>query len=456
MKTFVRLIRRYVLLAVGLSLLLIMLALALIVWLGIRFGLVWQEQFSYSYIEVADHLQRDNDGQLVFTERDAEYWLQGYEWAMVLDDDGQVIWQYQLPKELEREYTAPEIAAFSRWYLEDYPVFCQVRDYGLLVLGTPKNSLWKYNFWTYPDLIEWVLYRGTTLMAGVLVLILALCLLFSWRGAKSLGAVSDGLDALAEGHTVQLTAQGFAGELAEKLNQTSAQIQRRNEIIQRRDNARTQWIAGVSHDIRTPLSLILGWAEQLRLDSALPESTRRKAGGIQEQSEKIRVLVEDLNLTSKLQYGAQPLRREPVHAGRLLRKLVADFCNGPLADQCQVELKVKPSAETLELQVDTALLARAFENILGNSVRHNPGPVCCTVTAEVQNKQLQVTLTDDGAGYPPAVLAALHGEVAGDNAPHILGLHVVEQILQAHVGCATFSQNSPHGCKVLLVLPLNQ
>lgn len=256
MKTFVRLIRRYVLLAVGLSLLLIMLALALIVWLGVRFGLVWQEQFSYSYIEVADHLQQDNDGQLVFTERDAEYWLQGYEWAMVLDDDGQVIWQYQLPKELEREYTAPEIAAFSRWYLEDYPVFCQVRDYGLLVLGTPKNSLWKYNFWTYPDLIEWVLYRGTTLMAGVLVLILALCLLFSWRGAKSLGVVSDGLDALAEGRTVQLTAQGFAGELAEKLNQTSAQIQRRNEIIQRRDNARTQWIAGVSHDIRTPLSLI--------------------------------------------------------------------------------------------------------------------------------------------------------------------------------------------------------
>ena len=107
MKTFVRLIRRYVLLAVGLSLLLIMLALALIVWLGVRFGLVWQEQFSYSYIEVADHLQQDNDGQLVFTERDAEYWLQGYEWAMVLDDDGQVIWQYQLPKELEGEYTAP-------------------------------------------------------------------------------------------------------------------------------------------------------------------------------------------------------------------------------------------------------------------------------------------------------------------------------------------------------------
>ena len=48
MKTFMRLIRRYVLLAVGLSLLLIVLALAFIVWLGVRFGVVWQNQFRYS------------------------------------------------------------------------------------------------------------------------------------------------------------------------------------------------------------------------------------------------------------------------------------------------------------------------------------------------------------------------------------------------------------------------
>lgn len=456
MKTFGRLIRRYVLLAVGLSVLLIVLALALVVWVGIRFGLVWQDQSRYSYSEVADQLQQDGTGQFFFAEKDAAYWLEGYEWAMVLDDGGQVVWQYQLPRELDRVYTAPEIAVFSRWYLADYPVFCQVRDYGLLVLGLPKDSVWKYNFWTYPDLIEWVLYRGTTLMAGVLVLILLLCLLFSWRGARSLGAVADGLDTLAEGRTVHLDARGFAGELAEKLNRTSTQLQYRNEIIQRRDNARTQWIAGVSHDIRTPLSLILGWAEQLQRDAALPAAARQKAGGIQAQSEKIRALVEDLNLTSKLQYGAQPLRREAAHAGPLLRSLVADFCNGPLASRCQVELTVHPSAENAVVQADRALLARALENILGNSARHNPEPVCCTVTVEAKDGQLQVTLTDDGTGYPAAVLAALHGETAGENTPHILGLHVVEQILQAHGGRAAFSQNTPRGCKVLLVLPLSQ
>ena len=166
MKTLVRLIRRYVLLAVGLSLLLIVLGLALIIWVGIRFGLVWQEQFRYSYMEIADQLQQDDSGSLSFGEKDASYWLNGYAWAMVLDDDGEVIWGYQLPQELDRRYTAPEIAVFSRWYLDDYPVFCQVRDYGLLVLGMPRDSIWKYSFWTYPELINWLFYRGTTVMGG--------------------------------------------------------------------------------------------------------------------------------------------------------------------------------------------------------------------------------------------------------------------------------------------------
>ena len=453
MKTFARLIRRYVLAAVGISLLLVALALAAFVWIGVRFGLQWQEQFAFSYSEIADHLQRTGEGDFSFDEKDADAWLKGYAWAMVLDDDGQVVWQYQLPEALNHPYTASEIAVFSRWYLQDYPVFCQVRDYGLLVLGMPQNSIWKYNFWTYPQLIEWIFYRGGTLILGILLMILVLCMVFSWRGTRSLRTVSDGMDALAEGRTVKLSTRGFAGELAEKLNRTSEQIRYRNEIIARRDTARTNWIAGVSHDIRTPLSLILGWSEQLHRDASLPEPVRKKAAGIQTQSERIRSLIEDLNLTSKLQYGAQPLRRTPVHGGPLLRKLVADFCNGPLAAGCEVTLAMDPEAEGASLLVDEALLGRALDNLLGNSVRHNAGPVHCGVTATRKSRMLCITVTDDGVGFPPGVLTALQRGEQGDNTPHILGLHVVEQIVQAHGGNVTFCQNEPVGSKVILKLP---
>lgn len=454
MKTFARLVRRYMLVTVGVSFLLVVLAVSGFLWLGIRFGVRWQHQFSYSYSEIADHLQQDETGKLSFGQDSEAEWMKGYEWAMVLDDDGQVIWQYQLPEALDHPYTVTEVAAFTRWYLADYPVFCQIREYGLLVLAMPQNSIWKYTFWTYPELIEGILYRGGTVMMFIVILILAFCMFFSWRGTRSLQTVARGLDSLAEGRTVELPTKGFAGEVAEKLNQTSAQLRYRNEIIRRRDNARTNWIAGVSHDIRTPLSLILGWSEQLQQETQLPEETRQKAKKIQIQSEKIKALVEDLNLTSKLQYGAQPLRKIRVHTGPVLRQIVADFCNGPLAASCEVELEVRPETEETELQADTALLSRAVDNILGNSVRHNPAPVHCRIEARVEERTLCVTLTDDGKGYPPDVLRVLQTGKSDANTPHILGLHVVEQIVQAHGGQVVFEQNVPHGSKVVLRFPI--
>ena len=88
--------------------------------------------------------------------------------------------------------------------------------------------------------------------------------------------------------------------------------------------------------MRTPLALILGWAEQLERDAVLPETARQKAGGIRTQSEKLRTLIEDLNLTSKLEYGTQPLRKQEFAAGPLFRELVAQFCEIPQAESCEV------------------------------------------------------------------------------------------------------------------------
>lgn len=67
--------------------------------------------------------------------------------------------------------------------------------------------------------------------------------------------------------------------------------------------------------------------------------------------------------------------------------------------------------------------------------------------------QFRLTVTDNGGGYPLAVLAALQDPETPDP-PHILGLHVVEQILQAHGGHAAFVQNTPSGALSTLTLPL--
>ena len=208
--------------------------------------------------------------------------------------------------------------------------------------------------------------------------------------------------------------------------------------------------------MRTPLALILGWAEQLEQDTALPAAARQKACGIRTQSEKLRTLIEALNLTSKLQYGAQPLRCRPTQAGPLLRRLAAEFCDSPLAARCTVALEIAPDADKAILDADAALLARAVENLLHNAACHNPGPVQVQLSAVRTGKTLRITIADDGAGYPPAVLHALQTGEAGENTPHILGLHVVEQIIRAHGGTAAFARNEPRGAKAVLVLPVTE
>ena len=453
MKTFARLIRRYVLAAVSMVVVLLVLGIGLIMWLGWRESTRTPQQ-EYSSGRIADAMVQTAQGLAFGPEHTPEEWMDGYAWAMVLDDSGNVTWNYALPESLNHPYTASDIARFAKWYLEDYPVFCWTEEYGLFVIAMPIGSVWKYNLYNSPALLTDAV--GSILPTAVLLLALglAVCLLVSWRGARQLRTVAAGLDALAEGQPVDLPVDGFTGELAAKLNQTSAHLQKQNAIIARRDNARTQWIAGVSHDVRTPLALMLGWAEQLERDASLPDPARQKAAGIRTQSEKLRTLIDDLNLTSKLQYGAQPLRRERCAAGPLLRQLAARFSEEPLAETCELSLTQTEAAEKAVLSADKALLARLLENLLGNSVRHNPPPVRIQMQTDVVQNRLCLTITDDGTGYPPAVLAALNSPNPGENAPHILGLHVVEQIAAAHGGQVVFGQNTPHGAKTVVWLPL--
>lgn len=250
MKTFVRLIRRYVLAAVGIVLLLVFLGLGLLVLLG------WQEtthlpQRTYASSEIADAMVETPAGLALGAAHTPEEWMDGYAWAMVLDDTGHIRWSYALPDALNHAYTTGEVAGFARWYLDDYPVFCWAEDYGLFVIGLARGSLWKYSIYTSPG---YILSLAKPFRWG-----LGCCCCWqrsavfcsAGRGPSGWKRWLPGWMRWPRGRPYSCLRRGFAGELAEKLNRTSAQLQTRNELLARRDDARTQWIAGVSHDVRT-------------------------------------------------------------------------------------------------------------------------------------------------------------------------------------------------------------
>ena len=95
--------------------------------------------------------------------------------------------------------------------------------------------------------------------------------------------------------------------------------------------ARANWISGVSHDIRTPLSMIMGYAQRIAGDHGASENIQQEAEIIRAQSAKIKDLVQDLNLVSQLEYEMQPLHKEPVRLSKLLRSYAADLLNAGIS-----------------------------------------------------------------------------------------------------------------------------
>ena len=92
------------------------------------------------------------EGGYAFT--GGEYLAEKELWAMLVDEGGAVVWQQGKPADVPDRYSLTDVAAFTRWYLSDYPVQVRVREDGLLVAGGPKGSTWKHPFVLDMDVLK--------------------------------------------------------------------------------------------------------------------------------------------------------------------------------------------------------------------------------------------------------------------------------------------------------------
>lgn len=313
-------------------------------------------------------------------------------WAMLLNQQGQVVWSVGKPEDVPDAYTVSDVARFTRWYLNDYPVQCRVRPDGLLVVGSPKGSLWKHD-----------MVINTQVLLQTPIWFLTFFLL-------ALGSVLT-LSRLFLGHWFRQNQQA-------------------------RDAARANWINGISHDIRTPLSVVMGYAAQLEDAPGLPPHCRRQASAIRVQSQVIRDLVNDLNLTMRLDYEMQPLRKKSICPEAFLREIGADFLNGGMGAGFDFELDL-PETPLPEIIADPFLLRRAVNNLLSNCVQHNPPGCEIRLGARADGGNLVLWVEGGAASESPAP------PVPEGEAPHGTGLRLVAQIAAAHKGKALFRSKVP-------------
>lgn len=375
-------------------------------------------------------------------------------WAMLLNEDGDVVWQQNLPENLPRSYTSAEVASFSRWYLEDYPVKVWTRaDGNLMVVGFPPRTLVKFYYaleWPYMGVL---LGRIAAAFIINLLLIIFLILRNTRKVEKAMTPILQGIQNLSHGKALHLEEQGELAEINAGLNRAAG-------YMKKKDNTRAEWIRGVSHDIRTPLSMVLGYASELEDDRDLPPNARKQAGIIRRESEKMKRLIDDLNLTTKLEYALQPVHFKDVNWVEASRQAVSEVLNSGLDSRYEIVFAEMQPGRSIHLLGDEGLLRRMLDNLLRNSITHNPQGCRIAVSVGEENGRCICTISDDGMGIAPERLKALNrgDDIAStqgsdEKAEHGLGLKLVAQIVKAHRGIVSFSANAPHGLEVRISLP---
>lgn len=367
-------------------------------------------------------------------------------WAIFLNAAGETMWSVNAPENIPAHYTVSDVSIFSRGYLEDYPVFVWNTDSGLLVLGYPKDSYTKLtsNYFSIQAIRTLPLYFSGMLAVDLLLLFFAYHL-SKQKIIKSTEPIISSIETLSNGKTVSLSIRGGLSEVAESVNKAS-------QILSRQNEARADWISGVSHDIRTPLSMIMGYAGRIAGSSVADSSIKEQAEIIRNQSVKIKDLVQDLNLVSQLEYEMQPLHKEPVRVSKLLRSYVAELFNTGISDIYSIEIEITPAAETAAINCDPRLISRAVNNLVQNSMKHNLQGCHVKLSIDCSDTSLILIIADNGIGLSAEKLQELeekpHYMKSTDerlDLRHGLGLLLVRQIVEAHEGTMQIKSVANHG-----------
>lgn len=463
MKSVPKLIRRFVGIMLLSSVLLIILNFAL---LGIY--TLNQAPNSSPWItagEVADHLVPDGNGYVL--DDDTMLELQNTNvWAIFIDNATmKVVWQTDnLPESVPMSYTISDIASLTRGYIDGYPTFTGETEHGLAVLGYPKDSFWKHMWpsWDY-NLIANLPKTILSAFAINIALIFTIYVIANSKLLKSVKPIASGIQALSTNEEVHIREKGLLSELAASINKTSDILQTQSRQLRKRETARANWIAGVSHDIRTPLSMVMGYAGQLESDAQLSEDNRKKAAVIVRQSKRMRNLINDLNLASKLEYNMQPINPERQNIIAVIRQVVVDFINMNIDEKYTIEWTTDETLTSCTADIDKDLIKRAVSNLIQNSMNHNEQGCHIFVRVIAEDNVCTVIVADDGMGATNEQIEKLnntpHYMVCDEKTTeqrHGLGLLIVKQILFAHNGKMLIRHSEYGGFEVVLSLPSDQ
>ena len=401
-----------------------------------------------------------NHHDITITEKGQKELVKKKAWIQILDENGKEVYSFRLPVDIKKKYTPADIIQMYKYKEVDANTVVYVgekerngRQFSYLV-GIENPNLNRY-FISYDnrDIFNVIKVGMVILLIDILIALLV-GYLFSKRLTQPLHTLIDGIKKLANHEFNHYTeSRGLYKNVFDNLNHLSDQLMSSEKERKKLDSMREEWIANISHDIKTPLSSIQGYAEMIK-DPDYDFSTkeiREYAGIIEAKSLYIKEVMEDLNLTTRLKNKELSLNKKAVNIVAFLRKIVIDLLNDPKYADRDIQFHV--NQENIMVEIDEILFRRAINNLIYNAIIHNDRDVKIIVSVE-KDTYTNIVIKDNGKGIKKEELEQIFDRYyRGTNtgAAHRgsgLGMAIANDIIKAHDGRIIIHSEVGHGTTI--------
>ena len=330
---------------------------------------------------------------------------------------------------------------------------------------------------TYPPKEFIPNYRGIrhwnkdTLMAVMFIILLLGFLLFIFyfllltrRITKDMSYISNYISNIASGDMeIQITGinrEDEIGEVVTQVNRMHSEIERLMKSEREALQANKEMITCVAHDLRTPLTSIIGYLQLATDVEKYPVEERQKYASIaMRKADRMQGLIEELFSYTKLMSGEITLHRSSIDIVKLVEQMTEEFY--PLFMENNLEYTLEQNVYSLILDVDGELIARAVSNLISNAVKYGKDGKAVHIELEKYDSELQIRVTNFGLIIPEdsvehifdrfyRVESSRSSQTGGTG----LGLNIAQEIAVLHGGKITV-RSGINGTCFTIALPID-
>ncbi|MFT6640212.1 MAG: two-component system sensor histidine kinase BaeS, partial [Flavobacteriaceae bacterium] len=289
------------------------------------------------------------------------------------------------------------------------------------------------------------------LMVAVSALLAAL---LAARIVKPVITVSQAMREINRGdyeQRVDTSRRDELGDLSRDVNQLA-------HTLEQSRIARRNWIAEISHELRTPVAILQGEIEAIEDGIRAFDITSLKS--LQAETTRLSRLIQDLHVLSLSDLGALEYQMSPMHVEELIKERISSV-EAQRADT-GISINLTTNTRHTEILGDTQRLGQLIDNLLQNSLRYTDPNGSVIVELNQLNKQLQIRWFDSGPGLADDDLPQLFDPLFRaeksrnrNNGGAGLGLAIVTKIVRAHQGTVSASHSSIGGLEITILIPIS-